>query len=112
MDEMVTELIEDLTTELTITDTNFNSDLLTVKVNNAVKEVAKVRNYPSHYTSEMIRSDIQKFYSQARSISLYDYNVIGSEYEKSHSENSINRTYIDRKELFAGIIPLSRTIKK
>lgn len=110
MDEMQTELITDLTEELTITDANFNSDLLTIKVKNALKDVQRARNYPSTYTTEMIDSDIQKYYSQARAISLYDYNMVGAEYEESHSENNISRVFVERQKLFAGIIPLSRTL--
>lgn len=110
MDEMQTKLIADLTEELTITDANFNSNLLTIKVKNALKDVQKARNYPSTYTVEMIDSDIQKYYSQARAIALYDYNMVGAEYEESHSENNISRVFVERQKLFAGIIPLSRTL--
>lgn len=110
MDEMQTDLVADLTAELTITDANFNSNLLTIKVSNAIKEVKRARNYPSTYSAEKIDSDIQKYYSQARAIALYDYNAVGSEYEKTHSENNISRTYVEREKLFAGIIPLSRTL--
>lgn len=110
MDEMQTKLIADLTEELTIADANFNSNLLTIKVKNALKDVQRARNYPSTYTAEMINSDIQKYYSQARAISLYDYNMVGAEYEESHSENNISRVFVERQKLFAGIIPLSRTL--
>ena len=110
MNEMITDLIADLTTELTITDPNFNSTLLTSKVNNAVKDVKRARNYPSSYTDEMIDTDIVRFYTQARAIALYDYNQVGAENEESHSENNINRSFLDRNKLFAGITPFSRVI--
>lgn len=110
MDEMQTELIEDLTAELTITDACFNSDLLTVKVKNAIKDVKRARNYPSSYTDEMINADIVRYYAQARAIALYDYNQVGAENEESHSENNISRSFLDRNKLFAGITPFSRVI--
>lgn len=110
MNEMITDLIADLTTELTITDPNFNSTLLTSKVNNAVKDVKRARNYPSSYTDEMIDTDIVRFYTQARAIALYDYNQVGAENEESHSENNISRSFLDRNKLFAGITPFSRVI--
>ena len=110
MNEMITDLIADLTTELTITDPNFNSTLLTSKVNNAVKEVKRARNYPTSYTQEMIDTDIVRFYTQARAIALYDYNQVGAENEESHSENNISRSFLDRNKLFAGITPFSRVI--
>lgn len=108
MNEMITELITDLTTELQITDPNFNSTLLTSKVTNAVKEVKRARNYPSSYTQEKIDADIQNYYTQARAISLYDYNQVGAENEVSHSENNISRSFLDRNKLFAGITPFAR----
>ena len=108
MEDMQTELIEDLTTELQITDTLFNETLLTSKVKNAIREVKRARNYPSHYTDEMIDKDIVRFYTQARAIALYDYNRVGEEGETSRSENGISRSFTDRDKLFAGILPLAR----
>lgn len=105
---MEQELIEDLTIELSITDEQFNSELLTQKVRNALREVKSARNYPDTYTDEKIASDMEKYYSQARAIALYDYNKIGYDYEDSHSENGISNSFSDRDKLFAGIIPLAR----
>ena len=106
---MENELIEDLTAELQITDKLFNASLLEIKVRNAIKEVKRARNYPSHYTEEMIDDDMERFYSQIRNIALYDYEQIGAENETSHSENNISRSFIDRDKLFAGILPLAKS---
>lgn len=108
MEEMQAELIEDLTVELTISDTKFNSTLLTQKIKQALREVKAARSYPKSYTDEMIDKDIQKYYSQARDIALYDYNKVGMDFESNHSENSINYSFDDRDKLFAGIIPLAK----
>lgn len=106
---MENELIEDLTAELQITDKLFNASLLEIKVRNAIKEVKRARNYPSHYTDEMIDDDMERFYSQIRNIALYDYEQIGAENETSHSENNISRSFVDRDKLFAGILPLAKS---
>ena len=106
---MENELIEDLTAELQITDKLFNASLLEIKVRNAIKEVKRARNYPSHYTEQMIDDDIERFYSQIRNIALYDYEQIGAENETSHSENNISRSFVDRDKLFAGILPLAKS---
>jgi hypothetical protein len=106
---MENELIEDLTAELQITDKLFNASLLEIKVRNAIKEVKRARNYPSHYTEQMIDDDMERFYSQIRNIALYDYEQIGAENETSHSENNISRSFIDRDKLFAGILPLAKS---
>ena len=106
---MENELIEDLTAELQITDKRFDASLLEIKVRNAIKEVKRARNYPSHYTEQMIDDDMERFYSQIRNIALYDYEQIGAENETSHSENNISRSFVDRDKLFAGILPLAKS---
>lgn len=103
-----TDLIDDLTTELTIADDDFNAALLEVKVSNAIKEVIRTRNYPDTYTTAMIDKDLEKYYSNLRDIVLYDYSHVGAYGEIQRNEDGINRQYVDRDKLFKGILPLSR----
>ncbi len=102
------EIFSDLTAELSISDENFNPDLLLSKVRNALREVRKARKYPPYYTESQIDRDMYDYYSNVRNIALYDYNLIGAEGNKSRSENSVSITFQDRNELFSGIIPLSK----
>ncbi len=102
------EIMEDLTAELSISDENFNPDLLLSKVRNALREVKKARKYPSYYTESQISKDIYDYYSNIRNIALYDYNLIGAEGQTSSNENGTSRAYVDRNELFSGIIPISK----
>lgn len=102
------EIVADLTAELYISDENFNSDFLLSKVRNALREVKKARKYPSYYTDSQIDRDMYDYYSNVRNIALYDYNLIGAEGQTSSSENGTSRSYVDRSELFSGIIPLSK----
>ena len=101
------EIMEDLKAELSL-DPTFNETLLLPKVKNALREVKRARKYPSYYTEEQIQSDMYDYFSNIWNIALYDYNQIGAEYEESHSENSVSRSFVERDKLFAGIIPLSR----
>ena len=101
------ELIADLTAELE-SESTFDSAKLTQKVVNAIREVKRARKYPSYYTDEQINKDLYEFYPNIRNIALYDYNKIGGEFEDSHNENSVNRSWTDRNKLFYGIIPLAR----
>lgn len=103
------DLLEDLAAELSATDPNFKEILIIPKIKGAIREVRKARNYPKHYSESAIVEDLENYYSNIRNIALYDYNKIGGEFEDSHSENSINRSWGDRDKLFAGIIPLSRS---
>lgn len=102
------DLLEDLTAELSITDTEFNQALIIPKIKNAIREVKRARNYPKHYTESAIVEDLENYYSNIRNIALYDFNMIGAEGQTSMGENGISRSFVDRDKLFSGIIPLSR----
>mgnify|MGYP003429633819 FL=1 len=101
------ELIADLTTEL-INEPTFNAEVLAQKVISAIKEVKTARKYPKYYTDEQIYDDLYGYYSNIRNIALYDYNKVGAEFEETHNENSVNRNWVKRKELFSGVLPLAR----
>ncbi len=107
MDELINELIADLTEELKSQPT-FSSSVITSKVKNAIKEVIRARKYPSDYSDEIIAKDLGEYYSNIRNIALYDFAQIGAPFENSHNENSVNRSWTDRNKLFAGILPIAR----
>lgn len=109
MEALRDEISTDLITELGIKD-NAEISALNIKVKNAIREVKRARNYPSHYTDEMISNDLENYYSNIKDIALYDYNQIGAEGETAHSENGTSRTWKDRKECFNGIIPFVHTV--
>lgn len=102
------ELLEDLTEELSTTDPRFKQPLIVPKIKQAIREVRRARNYPKHYTESAIVEDLENYYSNIRSIALFDYNMIGAEGQSSIGENGTSRAFIDRNSLFSGIIPLSR----
>lgn len=109
MDDMIREIIEDLTVELQDRP-GFNADVLKIKVNNALREVCMARGYlAAGYSDEMINDDIVRFYTNIRNIALFDISQqVGAEFNSSLSENGIYRTYRDRDKLFVGIIPLTK----
>ena len=97
------EIIAELTVELSGQPT-FNSDVLAIKVRNAIREVKMKRNYQAtSYTDEQVEKDLYNYFSVIKSVALYDYNQIGAEGEQSHSENSVSRTWVDRDDLFRGV---------
>lgn len=105
---LMEELIIDLETELKESDPKFNRSLLLSKVKKAVREVEVARKYPSNYTEEQIGRDMMNYYSNCRDIALYDYNMIGIDFSKSHSESGDSTSYVDREKLFKGIVPIAR----
>ena len=104
------EVFSDLSAELSISDENFNETLLLSKVRNAMREVKRARNYPKSYTDSQIEADMYDYFSNIRNIALYDYNQIGADFEESHSENSVSRSWKDRDKLFCGICPFVRVL--
>lgn len=102
MESLVNEILEDLTTELGLTE---DSDLavLTSKIRNAYREVKRARNYQSSHTQEFIDRDMENFYSNIRELALYDFNQVGAEGQTSHSENGTSRVWKDRRECLNGV---------
>ena len=102
-------VISDLTT-MYGNEPTFNSGKIVVIVNKVIEEVIQARKYRDRgYSDERIEVDLANYRSQIYNISEYDFTHIGGAWETSHSENSINRTWIERNKLFAGIIPLAKS---
>ncbi len=97
------EILMDLTAEFCGEET-FKQEILAVKVKLAVKELIAKRNYSaSTYTEDQILDDLYNYYATISNVARYDYNQLGAEGEKAHSENGVSRTYVDRDELFKGV---------
>jgi hypothetical protein len=101
------EIKDSLTHELS-KESGFDALILEEKINNVIRDVVRVRKYPSSYSEKQIEEDLSNYYSNVRNLALYDYNMVGAEFQQSHSENGINRSYTKRQELFSGIIPIAR----
>lgn len=103
IDGLQNEIIDDLTVELS-DDTDFNADLLEIKVKNAVREVKRKRNYPAHYDADVIADDLyNNYYDVIHDIALYEYNRIGAEGQSEHSEDDVRRTWQSKDELLKGV---------
>lgn len=103
--DLATELVNSLTAELQ-DDASFNANVLEVKVKNAIRELILRRNYDaSSYTDEQIASDLFNYFSTLYNVALYDFNQIGAEGEKTHSENGVSRQYVSRDTLFMNVFP-------
>lgn len=105
--EMKSEIITELTTELQ-NETDFDAVMLEAKVNNAVREVQTARNYPSTYSASQIEADTVRFFSQVKSIALFDYNQVGAEGQTQYSADGVSIHYLDRAKLFYGVRPIAR----
>ena len=105
---MIESIISELTIELQ-NETDFNADILALKVRNAYREVKQARNYPKSYTEETISADMENYYSNVKELALYDYNKVGAEGQTQYSADGESIHYVDRNKMFAGVLPIART---
>lgn len=71
----------------------------------AEKDIRSSRNYPKNYSEEQISNDLKLFSSVQINLALYDYEKESMEFETSHTEPGITRTYIKRDEILSQVIP-------
>lgn len=109
MEELLKEILKDLTIELK-DDSNYDSDILSVKIKGAIREVMGRRRYQAHHTKEFVKDDMNNYYSNIKRLSLYDYNQTGVEGQTSHGENGINRSWSEREKCLDGIVPFAKVL--
>ena len=105
--ELEASIVTELTTELN-KETDFDATMLEAKVHNAYREVKTVRNYPKYYPQGVIDDDMEEHYSYIKAIALYDYTKIGAEGQENYSADGETIKYVDRNNLFVGVLPLAR----
>lgn len=101
------EILESLKITLGVTEAS-DIAILTEILNDAISEIKEARKYPSDMVASKIEEDMLKYISNIKKLTKYDYNQVGVEYQESHNENGISRTYMDRRKCFDGIIPYCR----
>lgn len=104
--ELLETLLEDLTAELH-DEVGFDSSILQIKIEQAIRKVITVRRYPTSYSDDMKLADLETFYSVIRDVALYDYRQIGVDFEVQHTENGTSRTYV-RSALLYKVLPLAQ----
>ena len=106
MDELVNEIIAELTPELKKNCPTFDADILANKVKCAYRKVRSRKCYENtSYNEEQINEDLKsRHYQDIFDIALYDFAKIGGYFETSHSENSISRTWRTEDEILGNIV--------
>lgn len=111
VEELINEIVEDLAVEIEPTDPHFNRGILVVKVKNAIKEIIQRRSYPETWNDERVFKDLLNYYSVIVNVARYDYNQLGAEGQKSHSESSVTRTWVNRESLFNAVIAFVKVLQ-
>ena len=101
MDE---QLIEDLTNYL---EDDVETARVILSVNRAIRSFKKKRNYPSSYSDEKINSYMEKCYDCIFDLALFFLVKQGAEFQGSHSESSVNRSWNSETEIYVnhGVFP-------
>lgn len=98
------EIIAELTIELGKEPT-FDAEILKTKVNDAYRKVKSRKAYHhTSFTGEQIEKHLyENHYQDIKDIALYNFNMIGAEFQKSHSENGTSRTWRTEDEVLGNI---------
>ena len=111
MEYMINSIINELKIEFDIgEDDESKISILTSKVENAVAEVKHTRNYPNTMSENDIITDLLNYKNNIRLLAEYDYAKVGANGQQNHSENGINRTWIDRAKCLYGVLSYAKVI--
>lgn len=86
---LINEILSELKIELEV-ESEQDILLLQSKIKGAVREVKQKRNYAGRYTEEYVVNDLQNYFSNIKNLAMYDYGMIGGEFQKSNSDNGIS----------------------
>lgn len=102
--EFLNEIIAELTVELQSQPT-FNADILAIKVKDAYRKVKSRKCYENtSFDDESINEDLyNKHYQDIKDVAKYNFATLGADFEVSHSENSISRSWRTEDEILGNI---------
>lgn len=98
--------------EVLVFDHEEENPILEQILNQAEKDIRNRRNYPNSYSEEQISEDLKSFYSVQINLALYDYEKENMEFETSHAEPGITRSYIKRNEILSEVVPFVHIISR
>ena len=98
------EIIAELTVQLQ-NEPTFNAEILKIKVNDAYRKVRSRKHYENtSYSVEQIESDLyEKHFQDIKDVALYNFVIMGADFQKTHNENGINRTFRTEDEILGNI---------
>ena len=101
-------LREEILAELTEEFQNapaFNATTMKIKVNDAYRKVKSRKCYENtSYTDKQIEKDLyDRHFQDVKDIAVYNYGKDGAEFQISHNENGISRTWRTEDEILGNI---------
>lgn len=110
MDESINVgLQEQILAELTIElnkEPSFDADILKIKVNDAYRKVKSRKCYHNtSFSEKQIEKHLyENHYQDIKDVALYNFNMIGAEFQKTHNENGVSRSWRTEDEIIGNII--------
>lgn len=103
-EELINEITEELAVEFK-NDAEFDADILALKVKDGYRKVRSRKCYENtSKTEEKIIDDLyQRHVQDIKDIAAYNYAKIGGDFQTSHSENGISRSWITENEVLGNI---------
>lgn len=98
-----TTLKDEIVTTLTSYFTDIDSEdtaLLGVLADRALDAYEEYRNYPGHWTAEMIEADKTKHKSCICDLAMYEYVQNGAEFQSMHIESGLYRMWQNKGNVF------------
>lgn len=103
IDALKEQIVSELNTEFS-GDTGIDVSVIPIRVSDAVRELRMKRNYTATSMKEsQVLADIENYYSTIKAVARYDIVQMGAEGESRHAENGIDRSYINRDDLWKGV---------
>lgn len=104
IDSLISEITDELTIEFSDDSQDVNTDILEIKVKNAVRKVRRVANIPTSYTEDEVAACLANYYYDViHDIAGSNYSKIGAEGQTEHSEDDVKRVWQSEEELLKGV---------
>lgn len=81
-------------------------------IKRAIISFKNKRNYPATYSENMVKIDMKKYYSCIFDLVLFWCSKQGVEFQSSHSENGVSRTWNSEGDIYTlhNVISIARII--
>ena len=109
---MDTEILQDMKAYFGEDYNSIDENTLLFCIKRAMKSFQNQRKYPDTYSEQMRLKDMENYYACIFDLALYWTNMQGVEFQLSHSENGVNRSWETETEIYSRhhIVPIARIV--
>lgn len=104
---MEAEILKDVITYLGDEVGESDNPVLLILINRAIRKVCTKR-YPFGYTDIEMEQAVSKYRDTIFDAVIYYWAKEGGEFEQSHSENGISRSYQSEEDIYFDVVPMAK----